>query len=85
MYSRIIVGHVSGANYHVSYLQILESERRLKVSNILSLFSDQIVSTTSLQEFIQSFSSLDSTDSISDVDLDPFLSCLIDISDLSAI
>ena len=58
---------MSGANYHVSYLQILESERRLKVSNILSLFSDQIVSTTSLQEFIQSFSSLDSTDSTSDV------------------
>ena len=26
---------MSGANYHVSYLQILESERRLKVSNIL--------------------------------------------------
>ena len=76
---------MSGANYHVSYLQILESERRLKVSNILSLFSDQIVSTTSLQEFIQSFSSLDSTDSTSDVDLDPFLSRLIDISDLSAI
>ena len=69
---------MSGANYHVSDLQILESERRLKVSNILSLFSDQIVSTTSLQEFIQSFSSLD-------VDLDPFLSRLIDISDLSAI
>ena len=76
---------MSGANYLVSYLQILESERRLKVSNILSLFSDHIVSTTSLQEFIQSFSSLDSTDSISDVDLDPFLSRLIDISDLSAI
>ena len=31
----------SGANYHVSYLQILESERRLKVSNILRLFSNQ--------------------------------------------
>ena len=58
---------------------------RFRVSNILSLFSDQIVSTTSLQEFIQSFSSLDSTDSTSDVDLDPFLSRLIDISDLSAI
>ena len=75
---------MSGANYHVSYLQILESEHCLKVSNILSLFSDQIVSTTSLQEFIQSFS-LDSTDSTSDVVLDPFLSRLIDISDLSAI
>ena len=73
---------MSGSNYHVSYLQILESERRLKVSNILSLFSNQTVSSTSLQEFIQSFSSLDSLDSSSEVDLDPFLSA---ISDLSAI
>ena len=44
---------MSGANYHVSYLQILESERRLKVVNILRLFSNQNDSSTSLQEFIQ--------------------------------
>ena len=75
---------MSGANYHVSYLQIFESERRLKVSDIYSLFSSEIVYTTSLHEFIQSFSSLDITDSTSDVDLDPVLSRLIDTSDLSA-
>ena len=38
---------MSGSNYHVSYLQILESVRRLKVSNILNLFSSQTVSSTS--------------------------------------
>ena len=74
---------MSGTNYHVSYLQILESERRLKVSNILSMFSSQPVpSTSSFQEFIQSFSSLESADSNNDFDLDPFLHA---ISDLSAI
>ena len=29
---------MSGANYHISYCQILESERRLKVSSILKLY-----------------------------------------------
>ena len=76
---------MSGANYHVSYLQILETERSLKVSNLLRLFSRQIVSITSLQEFIKTFSSLDSTDSISDEDLNPFLSRWINFSDLSVI
>ena len=32
---------MSGANFLVSYLQIIESERRLKVSSILKLFSSQ--------------------------------------------
>ena len=73
---------MSGANYHVSYLQILESERRLKVSNILSLIFNKNVSSTSLHEFIQSFSPSDIADSSSEVDLDPYL---IAISDLSAI
>ena len=73
---------MSGANYHVSYLQILESERCLKVSNILSLSSSQNVSSTSLQEFIQSFSSLDSVDSSSEVDLVPFLSAISDLSSI---
>ena len=74
---------MSGANYHISYLQILESERRLKVSNILKLFSSQTVfSMSSLQEFIKSFSSVDSKDFNNEVDLDPFLST---VSDLSAI
>ena len=65
---------MSCSNYHVSYLQILESERRLKVSNILNLFSNQTVcNPTSLQDFIQSFSSVDSVDFSYKVDLDPFM------------
>ena len=73
---------MSGTNYQVSYLPILESERRLKVSNILSMFSSQPVPSTSFQEFIQSFLSLESADYNNDFDLDPFLHA---ISDLSAI
>ena len=46
---------MSGANYHISYCQVLESERRLKVSTILKLFSNQESSPT-LAEFIKSFS-----------------------------
>ena len=72
---------MSGANYHISYLQILESERRLKVSNILNLFSKQTVSsTTCLQEFTQSFSSIESTYCTIEVDLDPFLNTISDLS-----
>ena len=32
---------MSGAQYHISYTQILESQRRLNLSNILKLFSQQ--------------------------------------------
>ena len=72
---------MSGANYHVSNLQILESERRLKVSSILNLFSKQTVSSTScLQKFIQSFSSIESTDCSIEVDLDPFMNAVSDLS-----
>ena len=72
---------MSGANYHVSYLQILDSERRLKVFNILNLFSSQAVSSTStLQEFFESFSSEGGVDSNREVDLDPFMSALSDLS-----
>ena len=72
---------MSGANYHVSYLQILESERRLRVSSILNLFSKQTVSSTScLQKFIQSFSSIESTDCSIEVDLDPFMNAVSDLS-----
>ena len=32
---------MSGAQYHISYSQILESERRIKLSSMLKLFSEQ--------------------------------------------
>ena len=45
------------------------------------MFSKQTVSsTTCLQEFIQSFSSIESTDCNIEVDLDPFLSTISDLS-----
>ena len=51
---------ISGSNYHISYLQILETERRLKLSNILKIFaSQQDFGINSIQTFIESYSSLD--------------------------
>ena len=65
---------MSGANYHVSYLQILEAERRLKISHILYLFSSHAKFTNStVQEFINSFSPVDGSPSDTEIDLDPFL------------
>ena len=29
---------MAGSNYHISYLQIIETERRLKLSSILNMF-----------------------------------------------
>ena len=51
---------MSGSNYHISYLQILETERRLKLSNILKIFaSQQDFGVYSIQTFIESYLSLD--------------------------
>ena len=48
---------MSGSNYHVTYLQILETEHRLKLSNILRIFASQQDSELySLQSFIDSYS-----------------------------
>ena len=76
---------MSGANYHISYLQILESERRLKVSNILHMFPSLTVSSTStLKEFIQSFSPMNSEGTDIEFYSHPFFSVISD-SDLSTI
>ena len=69
---------MSGSNYHVSFSQILETERRLKVSSILKLFSQQPCKQSSLKSFFKSFSS-DETANDSHTDLNPFLSKLQDI------
>ena len=73
---------MSGANYHLSYLQILEAEIRLKISHILNLFSSSQGKFTisTLQEFINSFSHVDSPPSDTKIDLDPFLDELSDLS-----
>ena len=54
---------MSGANYHISYCQTLESERRLKVSSMLKLYQSGI-EQISVQEFIKRFSNF----SVDDLD-----------------
>ena len=73
---------MSGSNYHISYLKILETERRLKISNILKIFASQQDSgLDSIQTFIDSFSSADVTGN-DDIDVEPFLN---EIDDLTSI
>ena len=66
---------MSGAIYHVSYLQILEAELRFKISNILNQFSSCQAKSTNftMQEFINSFSPVYSPPSDTDIDLEAFL------------
>ena len=47
---------MSGAQYHITYSQILESQRRLNLSNILKLFSvQQNKSVLNIKQFIRTF------------------------------
>ena len=46
---------MSGANYHISYCQVLESERRLKLSSILKLYQTS-AEQISVRDFIRKFS-----------------------------
>ncbi|KAI6653448.1 Transposable element P transposase [Oopsacas minuta] len=48
---------MSGAQYNISILQILESERKLKLSSILKLFQKETDREMSLKDFIKTFSS----------------------------
>ena len=49
---------MSGAQYHISYCQVLETERRIKLSSILKLFSKKPVEDSiSLKNFLESCSS----------------------------
>ena len=51
---------MSGAQYHISYCQILESERRVKLSHVLKLFSHNTETdksdNSSLKDFLANFS-----------------------------
>ena len=74
---------MSGSNYHVTYLQILETERRLKLSNILRIFASQQDSGLySLQSFIDSYST--PSDSCNDSEIDVQL-VMEEIGDLTSI
>ena len=74
---------MSGANSHIPFLQILETERRLRVSNILKLSSNQPdTNQLSIRTFIQSFTSMTPETTEDPINLDPFLD---EIEDLSVI
>ena len=74
---------MSGSNYHISYLQILETERRLKLSSVLKMFSQQSNSSQSIQTFVKSFSSYAiNSDEDDDMILDPFLESIMDLSSI---
>ena len=70
---------MSGSNYYISYLQVLETERRLKLSSILKMFPNQYsTSFESLQNFIKSFSSPSLTgDEDGNTILDPFFEGIV--------
>ena len=68
---------------NISYLQILETERRLNLSNILKIFATQQDSGLySNQTFIDSFSSPGVTGNNEEIDVESFLN---EIDDLTSI
>ena len=75
---------MSGAHYHISYCQILESERRIKLSNILKLFSSPATTEQlSIDEFIGSFSTPSEHQYFPTLDLEQFISSLQNYSDIT--
>ena len=66
---------MSGAQYHVSLCQILDSERRIKLSNILKLFSrESSERQTSLKSFLDSYTPACNLDPNPSLNLDLYLS-----------
>ena len=73
---------MSGAQYHISYTQILESQRRLKnLSNILKLFSQQNKSELSLKRFIQTFTQI--PEESTEVSYDQYLNVILDLNSIN--
>ena len=62
---------MSGAQYHISYIQILESQRRLNLSNILKLFSQQNKRDLSL------------TEESTEVSYDQYLDVILDLNSIN--
>ena len=76
---------MSGLHYQISFAQILESERRLQLSNILKLFdlkhsSTSTEGTISLKEYLNKFA--DDYDCLTQeqLDIDHYLTKLNEIS-----
>ncbi|KAI6654495.1 hypothetical protein LOD99_891 [Oopsacas minuta] len=68
---------MSGAQYHTSYCQALETERRIKLSSILKLFSKKPVEDSiSLKNFLESCSSSCDQDSHASFSLEMYLSAI---------
>ena len=62
---------MSGVQYHISYIQILESQRRLNLSNILKLFSQQNKRDLSL------------TEESTEVSYDQYLDVILDLNSIN--
>ena len=72
---------MSGAQYHISYCQILETERRLKLSRILELFSEKPAEDNiSLKNFLESCSSTCDQDSPVSFSFETYHSAIQDYS-----
>ncbi|KAI6655342.1 Transposable element P transposase [Oopsacas minuta] len=68
---------MSGAQCHISYCQVLETERRIKLSSILKLFSKKPVEDSiSLKNFLESCSSSCDQDSHASFSLEMYLSAI---------
>ena len=68
---------MSGAQYHISYCQILESERRIKLSSILKLFSSHATTEQlSISDVISSFSTPSEHQCFPTLDLEQLISSL---------
>ena len=75
---------MAGAQYHISYCQILESERRIKLSSIFKLFSYQAsTEELSIKEFIGSLSTPSELQYFPTFDLEHFISSLQNYSDIT--
>ena len=75
---------MSGAHYHVSYSQIIESERRIKLSSILKIFSKKEQSDyVSLKDMIDSCSSSSNEPSNYALNLDSYLIALKSFSTIT--
>ena len=64
--------------HHISYIQIIESERQLKISNFLKMFSDRQDTSQSIQTYVNSFTS-PPTSSDDQIVVEPFLDGIDDI------
>ena len=72
---------MSGAQYHITYSQILESQRRLNMSSILKLFSLQHnKSELTLKQFIHTFSP--TADELIHISCDQYIEAIHDLNSI---